>query len=259
MLKSLMFVPARMRMMEKLSRFQADAYVLDLEDSVPEADKDVALQEVCDFIARERTCVPLYVRVDRRFESVQVCALNRYAFAGYMIPKVESVADISVDIGEGKSVIALVETPRGIMNIEEIAATPRVDAIAFGAEDFTASIGMKNRRDLLAYPRGRILTCAKAYSKPVYDTPCLILDDVEVAEAEIQHSVDCGFDGKLSIHPTHTVMINRAFKDVDIESIRQIISEYEAAGGGAVKISGKVYEKMHISHLKRILKEHQEK
>ena len=258
-MKSLMFVPARMRMMEKISRFQADAYILDLEDSIPEADKDVALQEVCDFLAEDRTCVPLYVRVDRRFESVHLRTLNRRAFAGYMIPKVESAADISVEIKEGKSVIALIETPRGIMNIEEIVANPRVDAIAFGAEDFTASVGMKNRRDLLTYPRGRILTCAKAYSKPVYDTPCLILDDVGVAEAEIQHSADCGFDGKLSIHPTHTLMINRVFKDVDIEAIRQIICEYEAAGGGAVKISGKVYEKMHISHLKRILKEHQER
>lgn len=256
MLRSLMFVPARMRMLEKIPRFDADAYILDLEDSVPDADKETALREICEFLQRGVVRSPVYVRVDRRHASAQLQALRHHHITGFMIPKVESESDILEEIDSGKSVIALVETPQGIVNLERIAACGKVHAIAFGAEDYTACMGMKNSREMLTYPRGKILACAKAYSKPAYDTPCLFLNDDDAAESEIRYSSDSGFDGKLSIHPTHTTMINRIFKDADVDSIRFIIEAYESVGGGAVKINGRVYEKMHINHLKRILKEH---
>lgn len=57
------------------------------------------------------------------------------------------------------------------------------------------------------------------------------------------------------ITPRHLDYINRVFSDCDVESIKRIIETYEEQGKAVLVIDGKVYEKMHIAHLKKILKE----
>ena len=253
---SLLFVPAKRKMLEKIPSFSADAFVIDLEDSIPVCEKQQALSATIDFLATHdrENC---YVRVDRALMSEQLSQLRRADFRGYMIPKIES-ADVLLSYAEHfkeREIVALVETPRGLANIKEIAECPFVTALAFGAEDYTAFCGMANRMDGLGYHKSRIVMYAKANGKRVYDTPCFNLEDAGVAEAETKLAVELGFDGKLAIHPKMIPMIVRAFGDFDFAYLKSVIEQYEAQGAAVLKLGEMVFEKMHIDHFKRILKE----
>ena len=256
-MKSLMFVPCRPKMLAKIPGSDADAVIIDLEDSVNEADKEQALDDACAFLSAPCD-KKIYIRTDEKHLKEELEKLSAYSFAGYMLPKFENPDAYCAYTSyfDGREIIALVETPAGIINLREIASCSFVSMIAFGAEDFTSCAGMKNCPETLVYARSAIVTYGKAFGKPVYDTPSFIIDSPEALEAEIQIAVDMGFDGKLAIHPNQVKSINRMFEYYDLEKMREIVSLYEVSGEAVLRTDSGIYEKMHIAHFKRILKEH---
>lgn len=254
-MRSLLFVPAVEKMLNKISGFIADAYIVDLEDSIAPEKKVLALEAVKTYLNTYPQNI--FVRLDGELMQEEIEELAKFDFEGYMIPKFEDPDAFEAYKGEfrSKKIIALVETPLGAINLEKIVSCDWVDFIAFGAEDFTSSIGMLNRADYLIGVRSRIVMYAKAYGKPVFDTPSFILDDPDALQKEVQLAQDMGFDGKLAINPKHVPIIEQVFKTCDTEYIMSIIKQYEDSGEAVLKIDGKVYEKMHINHLKKILKE----
>ncbi len=255
-MKSLMFVPSKPKMLGKIPFSEADACIIDLEDSINEIDKQKALDDACEFLSTPCNKT-IFIRVNGNHLDEELEKLNKLSFAGYMIPKFEDPADYLQysSYFEGKEVIALVETPMGIVNLKEIAQSRIVSMIAFGAEDFTSVIGMKNCTSSLYYARSAIVTFGKAYGKKVIDTPSFIIDDMDALERDIQTAVDLGFDGKLSIHPKQVEKINKLFQYFDLNKMQEIVTQYENAGQAVLKIDDKIFEKMHIAHFKRILKE----
>lgn len=243
-------------MLEKIPSISADAFIIDLEDSIPVSEKSAALTAAIDFLGTHNGA-NCYVRIDNALMSEQLSRLQCVDFRGYMIPKIESVDGLIPNVAhfKGREVVALVETPLGLANVKEIAECPFVTSLAFGAEDYTAFCGMANRIENLSYHKSRIVMYAKANGKPVYDTPCFHLDDVGAAEAETRIAVEMGFDGKLAIHPKMIPMIARAFGDYDFAYLKSVIEQYEAQGAAVLKLGETVFEKMHIDHFKRILKE----
>lgn len=256
-MKSILFVPCKPKMLSKISSSDADAFIIDLEDSINEQDKQQALNDACEYLA----LIPnktIFVRIDGNHFEEELLKLREYSFAGYMIPKFEdpNAYEQYESLFTQKQIIALVETPLGIVNLKKISSSSFVDVIAFGAEDFTSAIGMKNCAETLNYARSVIVTFGKAFGKKVIDTPSFIIDDSVALENEIQNAVDMGFDGKLAIHPKQVPIINELFQQFDLNRMQEIVALYEEAGQAVLKIEGKIYEKMHIAHFKRVLREH---
>lgn len=255
--RSLLFVPAKEKMLAKVGSLSADAYIIDLEDSIEESDKLNALKRVEAFLEHKDTSVKLFVRVNSEYIKRELEALQGYQEIGFMIPKYENneVYAGYEDILKKHPVIALVETSMGVVNIQEIAKCDWVNAIAFGAEDYTTETNMVNRVELLTYQKSRLLTFAKAYHKEVYDTPSFQLENKELFETEVSLAVDMGFNGKLAINPKHLEFINKAFATHDLDMMKRIIATYYSAGEPVVVIDGIVYEKMHIRRMEKIVKE----
>lgn len=255
-MRSLLFVPAKKKMLNKITSFNSDAYIIDLEDSILSSEKEMALIEVKEYL-KQGNNAKIFIRLDKNLMSEQLRELNDESFCGYMIPKFEfpEEFDEHLSLLRNKEIIALVETPRGLVNIASIAKSTFVQSIAFGAEDYTSSVGMKNCAECLNYQRSRLLMYGKAFGKKVYDTPSFILDDIDGFTKEVQLAVDMGFDGKLAINPKQVETINELFQYYDFDYIKYVIKEYEESGVAVLKIDNKIYEKMHIAHLKRILKE----
>lgn len=256
-MKSLLFVPSKPKMLEKIKSFEADSIIIDLEDSISEDCKRQALEDACHFLSADNE-KDIYIRLDGNHLEEELFKLNDYSLSGYMLPKFEN-PDIYLKYNHyfsNKRIIALVETPLGIVNIKEIACSSLVDIIAFGAEDFTSSIGMKNSVETLNYVRSVIVTYGKAFKKNVIDTPSFVINDDELLAKEVQVAVDLGFDGKLAIHPNQISIINKLFQMYDLDEMKAVVAKYESSGEAVLRIDDKVYEKMHIAHFKRILKEH---
>lgn len=255
-MKSYLFVPGRPKMLAKIAASEADACIIDLEDSIAEADKEQALADVCAFLAAppEKT---LYVRLDGRRLKEQLARLSGLSFRGVMIPKFEDPEAYAAcePLLRGYEVLALVETPLGIVRLREIAMSPLVSGIAFGAEDFASSVGMLKREDTLYYARSAIVTHGKAFGKPVIDTPSFILEDMEALGREIEAAAAMGFDGKLAIHPRQVPRIRAYCLYGDLGRLREIVDRYEAAGEAVLRLDGQVYEKMHIARFRKVLEE----
>ena len=255
-MRSLLFVPANEKMLGKIPSFSADAYIVDLEDSISPGKKEDALKNVIEFLKYHRKNI--FVRLDSALIANQVSALSGCDFDGYMLPKFEAPENFAhfIDEFSRRKIIALIETPAGLVNVRETASCSWVDGLAFGAEDYTSCTGMKNSHELLYAHKSRLVMFAKAFRKLVFDTPCFVLNDDEKFFAEVQASVDMGFNGKLAVHPKQIETINKLFlRESDRDFMRSIIARYEASGEAVISVDGKIYEKMHIAEFKRILGE----
>lgn len=255
--RSLLFIPAKEKMLNKIKELKADIYIIDLEDSIGKNDKEIALNVLVDFLDKLQQKSNIMIRINSDNYLNELKLLDKYSEIGFMLPKFEygnQYEDVS-NILKKHKIAALVETPLGIVNIEQIVCKEYINAIAFGAEDYTAKVNMKNSKFSLNYQKSKIVTYSKAYNKKVFDTPSFKINNDEEFKEEVNESVDLGFDGKLLIHPKHIDYINNAFQNIDIDKYKSIIDIYEKSDSAVVVIEGVVYEKMHINRMKKILKE----
>lgn len=259
--RSLLFIPAKEKMINKIHEFNADIYILDLEDSIDKAEKKNALNILINYLDSLKGQANIIVRLNADNYQNELNVLDKYKQIGFMLPKFEfenQYEDV-IEILKRHKTIALIESPLGIVNIEQIVSKEYIDAIAFGAEDYTAKVNMKNNIDTLNYQKSRIITYSKAYNKKVFDTPSFKVNNNDEFEEEVNSSVDLGFDGKMLIHPKHINFINNAFENIDLDKYKSIIEIYENSNEAVMVIDGIIYEKMHINRMKKILKEKGEK
>lgn len=251
--RSLLFVPATMDKLCKISEFNADSFIIDLEDSIECEYKNHALKNVCQFLSENHSNKKYIVRVNKDNYIFEIKSLAKYGVA-FMLPKYESKNDYE-EVERyllNNELYALIESPKGFVNLKEIVEVESISAMAFGAEDFTSEMGMENTFRHLMFYKHILILYAKANRKKVYDTPCFNLNSDDCFLKEVQDSYELGFDGKMCIHPKHIEDINRIFTRYETEKIRKIISQYESEGKAVQVIEGKVYERMHIERMKNV-------
>ena len=252
----------------------ADCVLLDLEDSVPPAEKGAARILVKHLLAT----------IDFSEVWVRINPLDTYGkddlaevilgrLHGICLPKAESADDVRAlakelsrlesDLGweEGTTLIMpIIETGRGVLHAEEIAAADeRVAVIAFGAEDYTRDVGARRTQDALLYPRSQIVAAAAAASIQASDTVYADIDDEEGLIEETEHIRELGFAGKGVINPRQIGPIHSVFSpsEEEIEDARRIVAaaeEAERGGRGAIAIGGKMIDRPILERAKRTLR-----
>ena len=255
--RSFIFVPAKDKMMSKIETMQADCIIIDLEDSIEAGEKEAALARVVSYLEGNTPTQQILVRLNRERYPEEANQLSRFEKVGFMLPKFEGVRsyDACADIWRTHTTFALVETPLGLIRLDETASCEWIDGVAFGAEDFTCKVNMVNSSETLRYQKSSIVTYCKAYNKLAVDTPSFKISDEDAFKAEVDDAAALGFDGKMLIHPKHIAYINERFGNADISVLKQIVQQYEENGQAVLVIDGKVYEKMHIDRFKKIIKE----
>lgn len=256
-IKSLLFVPAKDKMLAKILSMNANVYIIDLEDSIPEEEKEEALTRVATFLDSLSSVSNIIVRINSNHAERELSKLTKYSEVGFMLPKYEkeNPYDQYEEILKDHFTIALIESPRAIVELPLVCAKNYISALAFGAEDYTAKANMENSVDYLFFQKSMLVTYAKAYDLKVYDTPSFKLNDETEFEREVKSAMSLGFDGKMAISPKHVQFINETFNSNDLDYMKSVISRYEEDGNAVVVIDGKVYEKMHINRFKKIIKE----
>lgn len=255
--KSLLFVPAKDKMLAKIPFLNANAYIIDLEDSISEEEKEEALNRTISFIDNLSSASNIIVRINSNHAERELSRLAKYREIGFMLPKYEkeNPYDLYEEILRDHYIIALIETPKAIVNLNVISRIGYINALAFGAEDYTAKANMKNHVDYLFFQKSMLVTYAKANNLQVFDTPSFKLNSETEFEREVKNAMELGFDGKMAISPKQVKFINETFNSNDLDYIKSVISRYEMDGNAVVVIDGKVYEKMHINRFKKIIQE----
>jgi len=267
-LRSPLFVPGnRADMLEKALGVAPDAYVPDMEDSVPLDEKANARGVVASFVERlADTGIPVIPRVnslDTGLLEEDLAAVVGPHIFGVSVGKIGSYDDIAsvssvlesiensarVKAGSIK-LIPWIETAMGIVNAYEIcAASPRIVAVGFGAEDFTNDMGIPRLEDdsEVDYARKVVCVVARAADVLALDTPFFGFRDPEGLRASVLAARRYGFSGKFAIHPAQVDIINEGFSPSqdEIEHAWRVVAAFEEAereGKGATSLDGRVID-----------------
>ena len=272
--RSILFVPGhRPNWVEKAVGADADCVVLDLEDSVPAAEKAGARALVAESIRRVRETNPdvgLFVRVNplaTRLTGGDLEEVVVPGLTGIFAPKIERATDVLqydalLDHFEerngvtGLEYIVPVETVQAIQNCREVAlASPRVGAmIGPSAEhaDIARAVGYEWTPEGLEtlYLRSRVLlACREAGIHALTG----LWEDLENLDGLREFAVrgrQLGFRGMIAIHPSHVATLNEVFSASaeDIAFYEGLAKAYEAAaadGTGALRYRGLHIDKAH--------------
>jgi citrate lyase beta subunit len=267
--RALLFCPAIERSkLEKAARLGADSVILDLEDGVARSRKAEAraaaaqaLSEI-DFGQTERL-----VRVNPRGsgldDDARATGVARHPPDGYVLPKVESAADIRAFARSLRGIerrarlrpgtirlLAIIETARGVVNLASIAgADPRLEALIFGAEDLCGDMGGVRTREgrEVAFARSAVAIHAAARRLQAIDTPFIDLNDSEGLVAETRDALTLGYSGKLAIHPRQVEPIQATFtpQPEEVERASRLIEEFERqekSGAGVFVLEGRMID-----------------
>lgn len=268
LLRSLLFVPGnRANMIEKARSLPADVLVLDLEDSVPAAEKRAAALLVRDSIpGLPRRGQKVYVRVnalDSGLVEEELETVLGPGVDGISLPKANSPLDVKeVDhliarleprrgIPKGHiKIIPWIETAKGLLRAYDTAtASPRVVAVAYGAEDFTRDMGIPRTLEGREshYPRATVAVAARAAEVWALDSPYPDFRDPEGLARDAGAARGLGFQGKFVIHPDQIEPVNRAFSPSpeEVAQARAIVvafEEAEARGSAATSLEGRMID-----------------
>lgn len=258
--RTYLFVPGnRPERFEKARRAGADAVILDLEDAVQSAQKDVAREAVAAWLSPTR---PAYVRINGTgtpwFErDLEVVGLP--GVLGVILSKAEhpeQVERLSVRLSREARVLPLVETALGVWNARALAQAPRVERLAFGSVDFQLDTGIHGEQEELLYARSRLVLASRVASLlPPVDGVTMALDDLVRLREDVARARRLGFGGKLCIHPKQVETINQGFAPTDAERAwaRQVLSAAEATGAGALQLEGELIDRPVIERARSIL------
>jgi (S)-citramalyl-CoA lyase len=268
--RSFLFVPGnRPDMFPKALRAKPDIVCVDLEDAVAPPDKEQARAETLAMFQdlSQIADVELLVRINslrsrEGFADVLAILEGPAGPPGLMLPKVKSAEEVrlldELLTGEGNPLRLqiIIETNEGLEACNEIAAaSPRIDALLFGAVDLGAELRVEPTWTPLQYARGRVIHAAASAGVDVLDVPHLDLDDMEGLERECILAAELGMTGKGAIHPKQLPVIERCFTpSVEaIERARRITAAFEQADTGLVVVDGKLIEKPVLRSMRRIL------
>lgn len=276
--RALLYMPGdNWKMISKAVTLGVDSICMDMEDGVAvnkkaEARATIAkaLQEL-DFGASEK--LARINAVGSGWEQDDIEAVLPHKPDGVVIPKVEAFEHVEwasriIEDAELKNgwqvnsirVLIGVETAKGILNLKEIAAHPRLDAIIFGGEDFAASIGATRTKDAieLLYARQAVIVACAAFDLQPIDIVTIDYKDLDALKAEAEFGARLGFAGKQVIHPNQIPIVQKAFTPSEEEAAyaRRIVETFEASqkeGKGAYSLDGKMIDMPLLKNAQKVL------
>ena len=192
---------------------------------------------------------------------------------GVVLPKVERMEQIqwasekikAAELANGWRLhsirlLAGIETPKGILNLKEIASQPCLEALIFGGEDYAASVGATRTpgAEELLYARSAVVTACAAYGLQAIDMVSVNFRDLQALRREARFGAQLGYTGKQVIHPNQVAPVQEVFTpdDAAIESARRLVEAFEmqqAKGAGAFALDGRMIDRPLIQAAQGVL------
>jgi citrate lyase subunit beta / citryl-CoA lyase len=264
LIRSLLYVPASAdHFVARAHEREADAIILDLEDSVAEQEKDRARQKLLASVpAVARSGALVFVRInsepERAFADATMASL-----AGadcIFITKVRNAMQIETlaryldEVEAGRRVglrfVPMIEDPSAAFDARQIGqASPRNMALVVGGEDMATALGAEPTPETLRLPKLMVHMAARASGLLSFGMIRTVSDyaDVAAMEASAFEARSLGFDGASCVHPKVVPILNRAYAPnvVEIDRARRMVAAYDtslAEGRGACEFEGKMID-----------------
>lgn len=270
--RSLLFLPATAEhMLDKAPQRGADALIVDLEDSVA-AERKVEARPMARAavrsLASRGAAVLLRVNSAPAVWRLDLQDMPWQDLAAVMLPKVETPQQVEAlaqalaeqSGGRAPPVVALLETPRGVLAAADVARHPALVALGFGAEDYAAALGVAPAPLALAWPGQQVVTAAHAFGLQCWGLADSIAEvqDMVAFEKAVLMGRAMGFTGSVCIHPRQVPVVNSGFSPSadELRWAAQVVAADEAAsaaGLGAVLLDGRMIDRPIVERARRWL------
>jgi citrate lyase subunit beta/citryl-CoA lyase len=275
--RTLLFVPVLVeRFLAKAHERGADGVILDLEDSIAPEAKEAARRALPAAIGTlAARGIELWVRVNapKDLMSLDLATAAAPGVHGIMLPKVdqptqvaaadELLARLEREKGFPAGAIRLsatLETPGGVLAAPAIAAGPRLEALAFGAEDLAAAIGVAPTPGFARGPAQMVALAAAAHGLEAWGLAGSIAQFAQgpAFARAVSLSRALGLTTILCIHPGQVDIAQRLYRPSEAEIARAaaIVAEYEAAlgrGEGSIQLDGRMIDQPVYVQARRLL------
>lgn len=270
-MRSVFYVPGNNeKMVGKAPEIEVDLLTLDLEDSVPPAEKPKAREMIREYLKtqREKQFSPsLYVRINNwetQMTNDDLEAIVYPGLDGVCLAKCGSAENVQrldwkleeleqrrgMEVGS-VAIQLLIETAKGVINAYPAAtASPRVNSLIFGAVDYTKDMRVTLTSEGLEqlYARFHTAVAARAAGCVAIDCPFVAFNDTEGFDKSTKEGRQMGYEGRMLIHPSQIepshVIYTPSQEDVDwAEGVKKIFEEEGIAkGAAAVAYNGKMVD-----------------
>lgn len=277
--RSMLFVPAHVpKFVDAAHTRSADAYLLDLEDSVPLAQKAearAALPSAVAKVSQSGATALVRINTDDALTPDDVNAAVIPGVRALMVPKVESAAQVQKldaritelererGIAPGQILlIAQIEHVRALPQLDEIAGgSPRVMGLILGSEDFSVSAGAEPTPETLYGPNQQLVfACRRAGILPFgFPGSISVFRDLDLFRQLITRAREMGFVGSYAIHPNQVQVMNELFAPptADVAHARELLAAYEEAeaqGRGALEFRGRMVDMPVVLRARELLR-----
>ena len=264
--RSLLFVPGtRPDRIAKALASGADIVIVDLEDAVALEEKASARQALEQFL-NSTPGVTFIVRInaddgneEENFQQDLALCTKFPAITGIMLPKTESPEQIAKASSSEKPIWPLIETAQGLISLSQIAASPGVERLVFGALDMATDLnlepGSSGAEAVLDHCRHQLILHSRAQSLPSpIESVIPEIKDLRKVEIAAQKAVEMGFSGMLSIHPNQVLTIHNAFApdEKTLQWARCVVEESKLRGG-AFQFEGQMVDAPVLSRARAVL------
>lgn len=282
-IRSVLFVPGhKADWIQKAFNSEADGVIIDLEDSVPETDKELARTNAREAIQAYKGEKTLLVRpnaLDTNHFGKDVAQVSVNGLAALLLPKLFSrddivrfdalisAAEIENEVTHGYiELIPTLETAASVNLVDSLLTAPRIGGVMAAAAkdaDISREVGFTWTEGGLEtlYLRSKVVVAARAAG-----LRCIILglwQDVKNLDGMRGFAVansGLGYTGQVIIHPSHAPIANEEYglNEKQIDYYRRLIAAFEAGtaqGHGAVSFEGEHIDLAHANHARHLLKQ----
>jgi citrate lyase subunit beta/citryl-CoA lyase len=265
--RSILYVPGNVpKFIDKAHERGADCVLVDLEDSVPPAQKPEAramLPETMKKVARGGADVAVRINRPLRLAIPDIEAAVRSGLSALFITKTESVqhlrlldevvSDLERERGMQVGSVGfggMIEHPRALAEVNNIAEhAPRLIALMLGGEDFALETGSMPGDETLELPKRLVAFAAQAHDVPMIGILGTVADysDPVAYRESAERARRFGFSGGTCIHPGLVAALNAAFTPTadEVAHARKVIDadrQAAAAGRGSFSVDGKMID-----------------
>ncbi|MCW5637113.1 MAG: CoA ester lyase [Rubrivivax sp.] len=261
--RSYLFVPGdRPERFAKALASVADAVVLDLEDAVAPPAKAAARAAVTALLSSSAAAERIVVRINDEatpwFDD-DLAALGGTGLRTVMLPKAERPATIARlrAACPGIAVLPLVETARGVLAAEALAAAEGVQRLVFGTIDYALDMDLQGPLAAtlgLDAAAARLALASRAFGlPPPVGGVTVAIDDEAQLRADMDRARAQGFGAKLCIHPRQLAPLHALLAPSadELAWAQRVLAAAEAAGGGAVQVDGRMVDRPVIERARR--------
>jgi citrate lyase subunit beta/citryl-CoA lyase len=279
-MRSVFYVPGNNeKMVSKAPSIQADVITLDLEDSVPPAEKPKARDVTRENLKYAGTGgAPVYVRINNwetEMTNDDCEAIVHEGLSGVCLAKCggpEHVIRLDWKLEELErrrgleigtvAIQLLIETAKGVINAYPAAiASKRVNSLIFGAVDYTKDMRVKLtiEGEEQYYARAHTAVAARAAGCIAIDCPFVAYKDTEAFEKSTSFGRQLGYEGRMLIHPSQIEPSHRIYtpSPEDVEWAQGVVKVFEeegiAKGAAAVSYQGKMVDTPVYENAKTVL------